>query len=112
METDCGWQSTSSFEFNKILDPKGITNTIVATEADRIGVIDGSGIRKLSERECLRLFGYPEEYKTTIPQKELYDLIGNTVTIPVIKAVALLVLGNITDKIESNTKINLETINA
>ena len=77
-----------SFELNKILDPNSIAPTIVATEADRIGVIDNHKIRRLSEKECLRLFGYPDWYKSNIKHDELYDLVGNTVVVPVIKAVA------------------------
>ncbi len=78
-----------SFEFNKILGKNSIAPTIVATEADRIGVIDNGKIRRMSERECLRLFGFPEWYKSNIPHKDLYDLIGNTVVVPVIKEVSL-----------------------
>jgi DNA (cytosine-5)-methyltransferase 1 len=76
-----------SFELNKILGDDSIAPTIVATEADRIGVIDKNYIRRISERECLRFFGFPESYKSNISSKELYDLIGNTVVIPVIKKV-------------------------
>ncbi len=77
-----------SFELNKILDDNSIAPTIVATEADRLGVLDNNQIRRLSERECLRFFGFPEDYQTNIAHKDLYDLIGNTVVVPVIKEVA------------------------
>ncbi len=78
-----------SFEFNKILGESSTAPTIVATEADRIGVIDNGKIRRMSERECLRLFGFPEWYNSNISHKDLYDLIGNTVVVPVIKEVSL-----------------------
>lgn len=77
-----------SFEFNRILGENCIAPTIVATEADRIGIIDNNKIRRMSERECLRFFGFPESYKSNISHKELYDLIGNTVVVPVIKTVS------------------------
>lgn len=77
-----------SFELNKLLDPNDEVNTIVATETSKIGVIDNDGIRTLTNRECLRLFGFPDSYKINIKQKELYDLIGNTVVVPVIKEVS------------------------
>lgn len=83
-----------SFELNKILDDNCIAPTIVATEADRLGVVDNGMIRRLSERECLRFFGFPESYQTNIDRKDLYDLIGNTVVVPVIKEVAKRVLEN------------------
>ena len=84
-----------SFELNKILGGGCIAPTIVATEADRIGVIDGGKIRRMSERECLRFFGFPEWYKSNIEHKELYDLVGNTVVAPVIKSVSARVLKSI-----------------
>lgn len=83
-----------SFELNKILDPNSIANTVVATETDRLGVIDHAGIRNLSTRECLRLFGFPDNYQSNIEQKDLYDLIGNTVVVPVINAVSLRLLAD------------------
>lgn len=81
-----------SFELNKILDDNSVAPTIVATEADRLGVLDNNQIRRLSERECLRFFGFPEDYQTNIAHKDLYDLIGNTVVVPVIKEVAKRIL--------------------
>jgi len=78
-----------SFEINTILNPNGEVNTIVATETDKLGVIDQDGIRSLTDRECLRLFGFPESYRINIKRKELYDLVGNTVVVPVIRSVSL-----------------------
>jgi len=77
-----------SFELNKILDPNGIAPTIVATEADRYAVVDNGKLRQLSEKECLRLFGYPDWYSSNIKHTQLYDLVGNTVVVPVIQAVS------------------------
>jgi DNA (cytosine-5)-methyltransferase 1 len=83
-----------SFEFSKILDPNGLTPTLVATDVEKIGVIDGDGIRRLSLREGLRLFGYPESYSLDIfnenisDRKKAFDLLGNTVAIPVIYSIA------------------------
>jgi DNA (cytosine-5)-methyltransferase 1 len=77
-----------SFELNKILGDSTVAPTIIATEADRIGVIDSGYIRRMSERECLRFFGFPEWYKSNISHKELYDLVGNTVVVPVIRAIS------------------------
>jgi DNA (cytosine-5)-methyltransferase 1 len=81
-----------SFQLNKILDRTHIAPTIVATEADRYGVIDSGKIRRLSEKECLRLFGYPDWYSSNIKHSHLYDLVGNTVVVPVIKAVSLKII--------------------
>ena len=77
-----------SFEINKILSPAKIAPTLVAMDMQHLFVVDGQGIRNLSLREGLRLFGYPEDFRFNV-QKDLgYDLLGNTVVVPVIKAVA------------------------
>lgn len=76
-----------SFEVSEILDPKGIAPTLVATDMQHLYVGDGNGLRRLTLREGLRLFGYPEEYKFEVSESEGYDLLGNTVVVPVIKAV-------------------------
>ncbi|BAZ44923.1 cytosine-specific methyltransferase [Chondrocystis sp. NIES-4102] len=77
-----------SFEINKILDPQAIAPTLVATDMERIGVIDGQGIRKLTTREGLRMFGFPESFVLDLSVKQAFDLLGNTVPIPVVKKVA------------------------
>lgn len=77
-----------SFEISKILDPRKIAPTLVAMDMQRLFVPDGRGIRKLTLREGLRLCGYPEEYKFDISEKEGFDLLGNTVVVPVIQSVA------------------------
>ena len=77
-----------SFEVGKILSPDGYAPTLVATDMHHLYVTDGEGLRKLTLREGLRLFGYPEDFKFDIPDSDGYDLLGNTVVVPVIKAVA------------------------
>ena len=78
-----------SFEFSKILDPMELAPTLVAMDVSKLGVIDNSGLRKLTIREGQRLCGYPEEYDLSIvDEKEAFDLLGNTVCVPVIKAIS------------------------
>ena len=77
-----------SFEISKILDPKDIAPTLVAMDMQRLFVVDGEGLRKLSLREGLRLCGYPETFKFDISEKDGFDLLGNTVVVPVIQSVA------------------------
>lgn len=77
-----------SFEINKILDPQGIAPTLVAMDMKKIYVIDNGGLRPLTLREGLRLFGYPEDFKFPVNQDDGFDLLGNTVAVPVISAVA------------------------
>lgn len=81
-----------SFEINKILNPAEISPTLVAMDMQKIFVVDGEGLRPLSMREGLRLFGYPDDFKFEISAKEGYDLLGNTVAVPVIKEIAKRIL--------------------
>jgi DNA (cytosine-5)-methyltransferase 1 len=77
-----------SFEVNKILNPFEIAPTLVATDMIKIVVPDGDGIRRLTIREGLRLFGYPENYEIPVKESLAFDLLGNTVVVPVIKAIS------------------------
>ncbi|MDO5041115.1 MAG: DNA (cytosine-5-)-methyltransferase [Peptoniphilus sp.] len=78
-----------SFEFSKILDPNEVTPTLVATDVHKLGVPVKNGIRALTVDECLKLFGFPENYSLeNIKTSEALDLLGNTVCVPVIRAVS------------------------
>jgi DNA (cytosine-5)-methyltransferase 1 len=77
-----------SFEINKILDPNDIAPTLVATDATRLAVPDNGGLRRLTIREGLRLFGYPEWYKIPVKKSFAFNLLGNTVAVPVVEHVA------------------------
>ncbi|MEK6891165.1 MAG: DNA cytosine methyltransferase [Nanoarchaeota archaeon] len=44
--------------------------------------------RKLTVRECLRIQGFPENFKMKENNSHSYKQIGNSVTVPVIKAIA------------------------
>lgn len=81
-----------SFEINKILNPESIAPTLVAMDMRGLFVVDGKGLRNLSLREGLRLFGYPEDFKFEIEKSLGYDLLGNTVVVPAIEEVSKHVL--------------------
>lgn len=81
-----------SFEVSKVLSPLEIAPTLVAMDMQHLFVPDGNGIRPLTLREGLRLFGYPDDYKFDVSIEEGYDLLGNTVVVSVIKAVSERVL--------------------
>lgn len=90
-----------SYEINKVLDPKSIAPTLVATDLDRIVVPDGKGLRLLTEIEQKRLFGFPDNYVLNVKPKEAFDLFGNTVAVPVVKSVASRLLEKFPDHISS-----------
>ena len=78
-----------SFKYSKILSPNEVTPTLVATDLSRLAVPVKNGIRPLTTREALRLFGYPESYSLdSVSQNKAYDLLGNTVAVSVIEKVA------------------------
>lgn len=77
-----------SFDISEILNPHGFSPTLVATDMNKIAVIDGSGIRKLTIREGLRLFGFPESYNIDIDKNKAYDLLGNSIVVPVVEKVS------------------------
>jgi len=78
-----------SFEISNILDPEGITPTLVATDVTRLAVADQKGLRRLTVKEGLRLFGFPDEYDIPegISYNKAFDLLGNSVSVNVIKIV-------------------------
>lgn len=90
-----------SFEISSFLNKDKPAKTMVAMDMANIGVIDNNGIRHLTLREGLRLFGYPETYSLAFFErdkkslKQGYDLIGNSVCVPVIKAIATRLLEKI-----------------
>lgn len=95
-----------SFEISCFLDVDAPANTLVAMDMGTLGVVDGDGIRHLTLKEGLRLFGYPDTYSLTPfessdKRRRLgYDLIGNSVCVPVIKAVANRLLDKIAQEDE------------
>ncbi|MCL2575768.1 MAG: DNA (cytosine-5-)-methyltransferase [Defluviitaleaceae bacterium] len=82
-----------SFEYSQILNPDDIAPTLVATDVLRLGVPVNGGIRPLTVREGLRLFGFPEQYDLNFLSPNLtFDLLGNTVCIPVVSYVSKCIL--------------------
>lgn len=85
-----------SFEINKILSPDEIAPTLVAMDMQKLYVVDNGGLRRFTLREGLRLCGYPDDMLFNVSEKDGFDLLGNTVVVPVIKSVA----GRLLEKIQ------------
>lgn len=47
-----------------------------------------NGVRRLTDREMLRLQGFPDDFKINLPYSALRKVAGNSVSVPVIKAIA------------------------
>jgi len=52
--------------------------------------------RKLTVRECLRLMGFPDEYKIRESNYQSYKQIGNSVVVPIVASIASKVIKKIT----------------
>ena len=61
---------------------------------------DSVDIRKLTPRECARFQGYPDSFilPDDLPASALYKQIGNSVSVPVIKAIAKNIMKAISDE--------------
>ncbi len=78
-----------SFPIAKIIDPNDVAPTLVATEAGKMAVNTKNGLRSITVREGLRFSGYPDSFRLgDHDYAKAFDLIGNTVMPPVIRAVA------------------------
>lgn len=77
-----------SFEVYKFLDPAKIAITVVASDANRLGVYHNQRIRRITPREAARLQGFPDNFILHANDDKAYYQLGNSVSINVVKAVA------------------------
>lgn len=72
-------------ERNLIID-KRLTNFKPITHIK--GEVNREYIRKMTPREWARLQGFPDDFKLIVADTHLYKQFGNSVTVPVIRAIA------------------------
>lgn len=87
-------------ERNLVIDTR-LTNFVPVTKIK--GEVNREGIRKMTPREWARLQGFPDNYKLALADVHLYKQFGNSVTVPVITAIAKqikLILDQNTTKIQ------------
>lgn len=72
-------------ERNLIIDNR-LTDFVPVTHIK--GDINKEFIRKMTPREWARLQGFPDDYKMVVADTHLYKQFGNSVTVPVIRAIA------------------------
>lgn len=77
-----------SFEVYKFLDPEKISVTLVASDANRLGVYHNHRVRRITPREAARLQGFPDSFILHPNDDKAYYQLGNSVSINVVKAVA------------------------
>lgn len=83
-----------SFEIYKFLDPDKIAVTLVASDANRLGVYHQERVRQITPREAARLQGFPDYFQLHDDDNRTYYQLGNSVSINVVEAVAREVLSN------------------
>ena len=70
-----------------------------------------NGVRRLTGREMLRLQGFPDDFKINIPYSQVRKVAGNSVSVPVIEAIAENMLASLSGKVEQKGQLNLlETV--
>ncbi|MGD1807374.1 DNA (cytosine-5-)-methyltransferase [Dapis sp. BLCC M126] len=84
-----------SFEVYKFLDPDKISVTLVASDANRLGIYHQNRVRKITPREAARLQGFPDNFILHHDDNKAYYQLGNSVSINVVQAVAQELLLNI-----------------
>lgn len=84
-----------SFEVYKFLDPDKISVTLVASDANRLGVYHQGRVRRITPREAARLQGFPDSFQLHPNEIKAYRQLGNSVTIPVVRAIAQELLQNL-----------------
>lgn len=74
---------------NRIYHTEGSHPTLASQETSgRFWIYDGKVVRKMTIRECYSLQGFPKDFKISPNLGNAYRQIGNSVGIPVIRAVA------------------------
>ena len=82
----------NGFGYSLFNDDSPYTNTISARyykDGSEILIEqDGKNPRKLTPRECARLQGFPEQFIIPVSDTQAYKQFGNSVAVPVVRAVA------------------------
>jgi len=96
-----------SFEVYKFLDPAKIAITLVASDANRLGVYHNNRIRRITPREAARLQGFPDNFRLHPNDDKAYYQLGNSVSINVVRAVAEEVIENTFNVGNGNNQLEL-----
>lgn len=75
---------------NRIYSVLGTHPTLSSQEsAGRYYILlENNQVRKLTIRECIRLMGFPENFKLTGGKNQIYQRLGNSVCVPMVTAIA------------------------
>ncbi len=87
----------NGFGYGMVDLPNGVARTLSARyykDGSEILIPRGNGKppRRLTPRECARLMGFPETFQIPVSDTQAYRQFGNSVVVPVVRAVAASVL--------------------
>ena len=92
-----------------LVTSESVTRTLSARyykDGSEILVSQGSRKRprRLTPRECARLMGYPDTFKIPVSDTQAYRQFGNSVVVPVISAVADIMVPQVLQLIQKNSQ--------
>ena len=74
---------------NRIYDSNGTHPTLSSQESSgRYFIYHNGKVRKLTLKECFRLMGFPDNFKLVGSKAKLYNRVGNSIVVPLVKAIA------------------------
>ncbi len=94
-----------SFEVYKFLDPKSISVTLVASDANKLGVYHNHRVRRITPREAARLQGFPDNFIVDKNDNKAYYQLGNSVSINVVRFVAKEILSTVFQKTKTKKQL-------
>ncbi len=73
---------------NRIYSAEGVHPTLPSQESSgRFWILHEGRVRKLTIQECYRIMGFPDTFILINNRSELYKQIGNSIAIPMVKAI-------------------------
>lgn len=74
---------------NRIYSSEGTHPTLSAQESSgRYFIYHKGKVRKLTQKECFRLMGFPDDFKLIGSQAKLYNRVGNSIVVPMVEEIA------------------------
>lgn len=101
---------------NRIYSADGVHPTIASQEqSGRYWIYNENKVRKLTINECFKFMGFPSDFKKIGLKSKLYERIGNSICVNMVKEVATCVYNQIIlaeNKMSNNTSVHqfLETV--
>jgi len=74
---------------NRIYSSEGTHPTLSSQESSgRYFIYHDGRVRRLTQKECFRLMGFPDDFRLIGAKSKLYNRIGNSIVVPMVEAIA------------------------